>query len=265
MKKTRFAVLLLVFVLAAGMLPTSVSAKTNTRSSTTSEKSTASKKKVIPKIPLYVGGVKEFSFQGISSKKIKWSSSNPKVASVSKKGLITGKKLGKAYIIAQYKNSKIKFQVKVLSPKKYTKATIKEIAKNIKKETKSPYLRVIYAAIMVSSKTAYGSGSRNSFDVLTKRKGTCVSGNQLVADIIKAMGYKAKVRFAARDNMKRYPKGVYFYNQHHNVQVKIKGKTYYVDGTPGAGFVYLSSSKKPLFSAYNLYGEWFVSLNKIPA
>lgn len=76
--------------------------------------------------------------------------------------------------------------------------------------------------------------------------------------IMKNMGFTAKLRFAAKDNMSRYPGGVVFASQHHNVKVKIGGKTYYVDGTPESMFVYLSSETEPVFFATSLFGDWTV-------
>ena len=48
------------------------------------------------------------------------------------------------------------------------------------------------------------------------------------------------------------------------VKVRIKGKTYYVDGTPGGLCVYLSSKKKPLFCASAALGSWQVLLDNVP-
>ena len=76
-----------------------------------------------------------------------------------------------------------------------------------------------------------------------------------MAKILNYMGYKAKCRFAAKDKMSRYPQGIMFGSDHHNVQVKVKGKTYYVDGNPGMPMVYLTTSKKPIY--YEI-GGWGV-------
>lgn len=52
------------------------------------------------------------------SKKVKWSSSNKKVATVSSKGKVTGKKKGTAYITATISGTKIKARCKVTVKKK---------------------------------------------------------------------------------------------------------------------------------------------------
>ena len=117
--------------------------------------------------------------------------------------------------------------------------------------------------IFVSGSLSYGS-SYDAFDALAKGQGTCVSGNRLLVEILNTMGYPAELRFAAKDDMSRYPSNVIFYSDHHNVKVRIKGKTYYVDGTPGGLCVYLSSKKKPLFCASAALGSWQVLLDNVP-
>ena len=51
-----------------------------------------------------------------TSKKVKWSSSNKKVAKVSKKGVVTGKKTGKATITAKVGKKKLKCKISVTVP-----------------------------------------------------------------------------------------------------------------------------------------------------
>ena len=48
-----------------------------------------------------------------TSKKVKWKSSNKKVAKVSKKGVVTGKKTGKATITAKVGKKKLKCKISV--------------------------------------------------------------------------------------------------------------------------------------------------------
>lgn len=64
-----------------------------------------------------------------TSKKVKWKTSNKKIATVSKKGKVTGKKAGKCTITAKVKNKKLKCKVvvkkvKVKKSSKFTATTL---------------------------------------------------------------------------------------------------------------------------------------------
>ena len=61
---------------------------------------------------LYVGATYTFKIKG-TDKKIQWSSSNPKVASVNQKGKVTAKKVGSVTITAKYGKIAKKYIVKV--------------------------------------------------------------------------------------------------------------------------------------------------------
>ena len=58
------------------------------------------------------------------NKKITWKSSKPKIASISKAGLLTAKKAGTTTITAKSGKAKAKVKVKVVDPNKVTKVTI---------------------------------------------------------------------------------------------------------------------------------------------
>ena len=189
--------------------------------------------------------------KGVSGKKIKWSSSKQKVAVVTKKGVVTAKRTGKALITGKYKGKKIKCRVIVLSKKKYVKEWAKNWVQAHIEADDDDFGRVLLASYFVSHYFTYGR-SGSAFEMLKTGKGTCYSGGLLLVELLEAMGYKAKVRFAAKDDMSRYPAGITFMSQHYNVRVVIKGKSYYVDGTPESMCVYLSSSKKPLY----YYTDW---------
>ena len=60
-----------------------------------------------------VGNSVSIKLNGIKANKIKWSSSNKSIATVSKKGVITGIKKGKTTITGKYKSIKFKITVKV--------------------------------------------------------------------------------------------------------------------------------------------------------
>lgn len=55
---------------------------------------------------VHVGGSKAFKLKGAVASKVKWSVSNPGVASISKKGKVTGKAVGLTYVYASYKGTK---------------------------------------------------------------------------------------------------------------------------------------------------------------
>ena len=214
-------------------------------------------------MPLYVGGSFKLKLSGVSAKKVKWKSSKPSVAVVSKKGKIKAKRKGSCTITAKYQGKTYKCKVKVLSDKKYLKSWCKALGKEIKREYSSPYDRVLAASWYVSMNFGYGHAS-SAVDVLKKGKGTCTSANKLLVEVLKAMGFKAKVRFAAKDDPTRYPGYIMFGSDHHNVKVTIKGKTYYVDGTPGSGCLYMSTSKKNIYFAYTMPGYEQVVTDKLP-
>ena len=245
-----FAVAFVLFVL---LLPVTSFAKS------TSSKPELSTKKMY----FFVNGQATITLNNVGKKKVTWRSTNKSIATVSKKGKVTAKGEGKCFVTATCNKKTYKCKIIVLSNEKFLKAYCKDIAAQIKKENKSPYDRVIMAAIFVSGSLSYGS-SYDAFDALAKGQGTCVSGNRLLVEILNTMGYPAELRFAAKDDMSRYPSNVIFYSDHHNVKVRIKGKTYYVDGTPGGLCVYLSSKKKPLFCASAALGSWQVLLDNVP-
>ena len=98
---------------------------------------------------IYVGKTVKLKVKG-NRKKVKWSSSNKKVAAVSSKGKVKGKKAGKATITAKVGNKKLKCKiiVKQKSVKKannkkpvvtYTKTSVKQKIANACKEYGSYY------------------------------------------------------------------------------------------------------------------------------
>lgn len=79
-------------------------------------------KKYSYKKTLYVGDKHPlqytYNFKKIKPKKVKWSSSNKKVATISKKGVITAKKKGTAIITAKYKKDVQRAKITVKRKKK---------------------------------------------------------------------------------------------------------------------------------------------------
>lgn len=214
-------------------------------------------------ILFYVGGVYDLRLKNATAKNVKWKTSNKAIATVNSKGRITAKKIGQCYIIAKYRGKQYKCKVTVLSDNRYLKTWCKMLAKLIKskKLNKSPYNQVLAATSFVAKNFDYGS-AKTPLDVLKKGRGTCVSANKLLVELLKALGFKAEIRFAGRDKMSRYPKGIMFMNHHHNVKVVIKGTTYYVDGTPATGAFYMTTSKKPIY--YEIYYGYGVIIDYVP-
>ncbi len=209
----------------------------------------------------YVGGVYNLRLQNATAKNVKWRTSNKAIATVNSKGRVTAKKVGKCYIIAKYKGKQYKCKATVLSDNGFVKTWCKMIAKKIKKSNKSPYNQVLSATSFVAKNFDYGS-AKTPLDVIKKGRGTCVSANKLLVEILKALGFKAEIRFAGRDKMSRYPKGMMFMSHHHNVKVVIKGTTYYVDATPATGAFYMTTNKKPIY--YEFYYGQEVIIDYVP-
>ena len=88
-----------------------------------------SKKKVITlsrkSLTMEKGQTKTIKLKGASAKKVTWSSTNSKVATVSK-GKIKAKKVGKVTIIATYKNKKYKCKVTVKAASKVMEPEVTE-------------------------------------------------------------------------------------------------------------------------------------------
>ena len=92
---------LLVVVLTITLIPTL-------------QASAASKMKLNKtKVTMYVGKTIKLKVKNKQNKKVKWSSTNKKVAKVTQKGKVTAKKKGKATIIAKVGNKKLKCKIVV--------------------------------------------------------------------------------------------------------------------------------------------------------
>ena len=190
--------------------------------------------------------------------KVTWSVSNKKIIKIFEHKDNVCKFLalkdGKATLTAKSKNGKdkCKFKITVKSGDAFVKAWCKQWVKdNITKKMDFKKKLIAASAYVVSTNFQYGNTSKPE-DVITSGVGNCISGGKLVAAMCEAMGYKAKVRFAAKDDMSRYPNGVIFMKQHYNVEVTVKGKKYYIDGTPGSMGVYLCTKRKQLFWGFSV-------------
>lgn len=182
---------------------------------------------------------------------VTWSTDNPKVLKLlsknNKECTVLPLKDGSAVIAAKAENITIIYKVFVRSGKKFLDAWCRQWVKDNTTDEMPFELKLILASgYVVSNNNRYGSTSEPE-DVITTGVGTCVSGGKLVVSLCRAMGYDARLRFAAKDDMSRYPANVIFMEQHYNVEVTVDGKKYYIDGTPGSMMVYVSNKKKPLF------------------
>lgn len=187
---------------------------------------------------------------------VEWSSSNENVIKFlskhKKKCKIKALKDGRAELTAKADNITIRYKMVVKSGKEFFNAWCKQWVKDCIAEDMDFKEKLILAsAYVVSNNNSYGNTSEPE-DVITSGVGNCVSGGRLVAGLCEAMGYDAKVRFAAGDDMSRYPAGVIFMEQHYNVEVTVDGRKYYIDGTPGSMMVYLSTKKKNLYYGYSV-------------
>ena len=73
------------------------------------------------KAKIYEGYTKKVTLKGAQAKKVKWKSSNRKIATVSKNGIIKAKKAGKCIITAKYQKKSYKCRVTVRIKKKSRK------------------------------------------------------------------------------------------------------------------------------------------------
>ena len=72
-------------------------------------------------ITLYVGKSYQLKVKGVKNFKIKWISNKKKIATVTKKGKVVGKKSGTAIITAKIGRKKLKCKIKVIKKKPYAK------------------------------------------------------------------------------------------------------------------------------------------------
>ncbi len=205
------------------------------------------------------GTSKKYKFDSVRGRGIKCTSKNKKIVKIKKLGKrkfkLIARKSGTTVVTFKSETILWKHKVVVATGNKYVNKWTKNIAKQIKAKTKNTKKQLIYASQYIVGNFKYAN-VYNLKKVISKRKGNCNSAGQVLVKIYKALGYKAKLRFAANDKMSRYPKGIIFASSHYNVKVTAKKKTYYLDATPGMGFVYLSTSKKPLAEYMNLGGAW---------
>lgn len=186
--------------------------------------------------------------------KVKWTVSNGRILKIiSKSGQKCSVKpmhSGIAVVTAAAQNKSMKYIVTIRSDDEYAKAWSKRWVEDYISDDMDFKTKLLTASeYLCCGEFRYG-GSGEAADVITEKQGSCAGGANLLQTMYTAMGFKAKVRFAANDDMSRYPSNVIFYGMHFNVEVEVDGEKYYLDGTPGCGFVYLSSTDKLLFAGW---------------
>ena len=107
MKKKMVALLLVVTLSFAGIMP--VTAATTSKCKSVPTKVKLNRKKAT----ITVHQTVKFVLKKAKAKQVKWKSSDSSIATVSRKGLVTGKKKGIVTITAKYKKKKYKATVKV--------------------------------------------------------------------------------------------------------------------------------------------------------
>lgn len=147
MKKTLSIILSVIMIISLFAVPTAVNAK--------------SKKPYINYKQLLLKKGQKTTLKLKNSKNVKWSSSDKKLLTVSKKGVVKAKKAGKATVTAKYKGKKYKCSVTVSGGKKkilvvYFSATntTKKVAEKVKKAAGADIIRLV-------PKTAYTSADLN--------------------------------------------------------------------------------------------------------
>ena len=121
MKMKRVILAALVMVLAFALMPMNAEAAAKTKLSHSA-------------ISLPAGGKWQLSLENApAGKKVTWSSNNKKVATVSKKGKVTAKKIGTAKVTAKVKGKKYTCTVNVIKPNASDVKALKKIIKAQKK------------------------------------------------------------------------------------------------------------------------------------
>lgn len=186
--------------------------------------------------------------------KMRWTVSNRRILKiVSKSGSkcsIKPMQSGTVTVTAAAQNKSMKYIVTIKAGDEYAKAWCKQWAEDYISDDMDFKTKLLTASeYLCGNGFEYGRNT-HAADVITEKKGTCMGGADLLQNMCTAMGFKAEMRFAADDDMSRYPSGTLFGSMHYNVVVDVDGEKYYIDGTPGNRFVYLSSTDKLLFAGW---------------
>lgn len=103
------------------------------------------------KITMYVGDSTKLKLVGVKSNKVKWKSSNSKIASVSGKGKVVARKKGKVKIVVTYKKKKYRCEITVKNAKASNNKNETIFSLESKKEVQSIIGKTVQTESIVSS------------------------------------------------------------------------------------------------------------------
>lgn len=203
------------------------------------------------------GKTAEYVFNTTGST-VKWSSSNKNVAQVASAGKnkckIKAVRDGKTVITAKAGNRIETFSVVVASGNDFVNKWVQNIAQKVKKASSIKETQLL----LVSQYFVGGFSYANVYDlptVISEQTGNCYSAGLVMVKVYQALGYKAKIRSAIHDNPKRYPENMIMGADHYNIEVVAGGRTYYLDASPEAHLVYLSSKTGVLEAYTDIWGN----------
>ena len=212
-----------------------------------------------PDLLLRIGYDSDLGPEGAEGK-VKWFVSNDRIVKIiSKNGQkcrIRAMNTGRAIVTAVAQNQVTKYNVVIKCRDSYAEAWCRQwVADYISDDMDFKTKLLTASEYLCSSLYQYGYNT-DAADVITDKQGTCLGGAYLLQMMYRAMGFEAHVRYAAKDDMTRYPSTILFEGGHYNVVVIVNGENYYLDGTPGTGFVYLSTEDKALFLGWEKGSYW---------
>lgn len=198
-----------------------------------------------------------------SGSSTKWYSSNKKVVKLTPSGKykckIKAVSEGTALITVKAGTKVETFTVIVASGNNYIEKWVQNMAREVKMASSDKETQLL----LVSKYFVDGFSYANEHDmktVISARKGNCYSTGQVMVKVYQALGYKAKLRSAIHDDPKRYPSNMIMGSDHYNVEVIAGGRTYYLDATPQAHLIYLSSKTEPLEAYTDLFGNGWMRI-----
>lgn len=163
-------------------------------------------------------------------------------------------KEGTAVITMKVGNQVQTFTVIVASGNDYINKWVQNMARDIRMTTSNKETQLLLVSRYFVGDFSYA----NVYDmktVIASQKGNCYSAGQVMVKVYQALGFKAKLRSAIHDNPKRYPQNMIMGSDHYNVEVVVNGSTYYLDASPEAHLVYLSSKTEVLEAYTDLMGN----------
>lgn len=213
----------------------------------------------VPDLLLRIGYKTDLEPEGAQGN-VKWFVSNDRIVKIisknGKKCTIKAMDTGRTIVTAVAQNQVTKYNAVIKCGDSYVEAWCRQwVADYISDDMDFKTKLLTASEYLCSSLYQYGYSS-DAADVITNKQGSCIGGAYLLEMMYRAMGFEAHARFAANDDMTRYPATIRFGSGHYNVVVIVNGEKYYLDGTPGTGFVYLSTEDKALFLGWEKGSRW---------